>query len=202
MSHKRKMVRPRAERFEGTPAQAGEGVVLIEFKVRGSVTPKPPSSPLKDRPRSPRLTDLWSDPQMPHPTTRRCSKLDILQARGIPVDKSDCLQEPIVDLLQDGTPHPLPRLVRKGSRMPCRLRFPLAGEFRLSPPRSAASTLNPTPIFISVTLRRSLHESLPSSSRVTRKRYEPILCARDHPAAVYVTTAGELSGSLNRFGTS
>lgn len=59
VGHKRKMVRPGAEQFEGTPAQAGEGVVLRKFKVRGSITPKPPSSPLQDHSRSlPRPTDF------------------------------------------------------------------------------------------------------------------------------------------------
>jgi len=92
------------------------------------------------------------------------------------VDESDGLQEPIVDLLQDGALHLLPRLARKGSRMLYRPWCPLVGEFRLSLPRLAASTLNPTPIFISVALERSLHESLSNSSHVTRERCEPLLC--------------------------
>ena len=49
------------------------------------------------------------------------------------MDEPGALQEPIVDFSQDDTLHLLPCLVRKASRMLCRLRFPWPVSFAFPP---------------------------------------------------------------------
>jgi len=102
------------------------------------------------------------------------SKTRRLSSSQHPRGRVGRLQEPIVDFSQDDTLHLLLCLVRKGSRMLCRLRFPWLESFAF--PRPAASTLNLTLILILVISGRLLYESLPSSPHVTCRRYEPLLC--------------------------
>ena len=98
------------------------------------------------------------------------------------------LQEPIVDFSQDDTLHLLPCLVRKASRMLCRLQFPWPVSFAFPPPPPPTCSLHSQPHHLGhlrkITVRVSSQFTPCNLPEVRTSPLHPC----DHLAAVYVTT--------------